>query len=195
MKLIPTIALLGALTTVSGLATAANPTGFYAGAGVGQFNLKLDDVSDVDEAVDTISDSDDNAWKILAGYRLAPFFAVEAAYINLGKPGDSFSGDSGDGNYKLEIEGFAPAVLGIIPIGPIELFGKLGWYFYDAKVNLNFDGGPDVDGSSSEDDLMWGLGASIVVFEHVELRAEYEQFKINDAKDSNAFWLTAAWRF
>jgi len=195
MKFIPTIALLGALTTVSGLATAANPTGFYAGAGIGQFNLKLDDLSDVDEAVDTISDSNDNAWKILAGYRLAPHFAVEAAYINLGKPGDSFSADGDSGNYKLEIEGFAPAVLGIIPIGPIELFGKLGWYFYDAKVNLAFDGGPDVDGSSSDDDLMWGLGASIVVMEHLELRAEYEQFKINDAKDSNAFWRTAAWRF
>jgi opacity protein-like surface antigen len=195
MKLIPTLALLGALTTVSGVAAAANPTGPYIGAGIGQFNLKLDNLSDVDEAVDTISDSHDNSWKILAGYRLAPYFAVEAAYINLGKPGDTFSSDESTGNYKASIDGFAPAVLGILPIGPIEVFGKVGWYFYDVNVTANFDGGPDVDGSHSGDDLMWGVGASIVVIEHLELRAEYEQFKINDAKDSNAFWLTAAWRF
>jgi len=195
MKLIPTLALLGALTTVAGVAAAANPTGPYIGAGIGQFNLKLDDLSDVDEAVDSISNADDNSWKILAGYRLAPFFAVEAAYINLGKPGDSFSAEGDNGKYKVSIDGFAPAVLGILPIGPIEVFGKVGWYFYDVDVDLNFDAGDVVDGSDSGDDLMWGLGASIVVIEHLELRAEYEQFKIENAKDSNAFWLTAAWRF
>lgn len=195
MKLIPTLALLGALTTVSGVAAAANPTGPYIGAGIGQFNMNVDDFDDIDNAISDVADSDDNSWKIFAGYRVMPFLALEAAYIDLGKPGGDFNGTSGNGNYRAEISGFAPAALGIVPIGPIEAFAKAGWYFYDIDLNLETNGTPSVSGSDSDDGFMWGLGASIVLLEHLELRAEYERIDIRSAKDSDAFWLTAAWRF
>src|SRR5690349_21525871 len=98
MKIIPTLALLGALATGSGIAAAANPTGAYVGAGIGQFNLNVDDFDDIDNAIDDVADSDDNAWKVFAGYRVMPFLALEAAYIDLGKPGGDFNGSSGNGN-------------------------------------------------------------------------------------------------
>ena len=43
-----------------------NDEGFYLGGGVGQFNLKLDDVDQTDDAIERLDDSD-TAWKAFAG--------------------------------------------------------------------------------------------------------------------------------
>lgn len=39
------------------------------------------------------------------------------------------------------------------------------------------------------------LGAGITVFDHLNLRLEYEILDIGDTDESNALWLTGAWRF
>jgi hypothetical protein len=35
------------------------------------------------------------------------------------------TGSSGD--YRLRLKGFAPCVIGTLPLGPVELFGKAGY--------------------------------------------------------------------
>ena len=42
---------------------------------------------------------------------------------------------------------------------------------------------------------MWGAGISGINFERVELRAEYQKIEIDNADESDAFWLSASWRF
>src|SRR5262245_33777098 len=103
--------------------------GLYLGAGVGQFNAGIDDVDQLDNAISRWSE-DDTAYKIFAGYRLNPYVGLELDYINLGKP----SGAVVPGrNVDSAVDGFAPYVIGTMPLGKyFEVFGRLGYYFYDA---------------------------------------------------------------
>ena len=70
-----------------------NESGFYAGAGVGSFNLDIDDVDDVTTTIDKYS-SDDTAWKAFFGWRMNPYLAFEGAYVNLGSPDDIIAPDT-----------------------------------------------------------------------------------------------------
>lgn len=188
-------------TLSSGAALAQSPDndeGLYIGAGFGQFNVGVDDIDDTDEAVSRIDD-DDNAWKIFAGWRINPYFAVELNYVdfgeNSGSTGSSSAGSSG--NYTVDLAGFQPAIYGIFPLGPVELFAKVGYYFYDVDLALNLD---DIDednfsADSSEEALSYGFGAGITVFERLNARLEYEKVDTDILDDLDAIWLSAAWRF
>ena len=154
-----------------------------------------DNLEEAGSAITSIAKSDDNAWKIFAGYRFNPYFSLEAAYIDFGDPGNNFSATGTNGNYKVGLSGFAPYAIGTIPVGPVELFAKVGYYFYDVDLKVDFDRpGPDIDSSHSEDDFLYGIGAGITIGDHLHLRAEYEIVDLNSGQ-SDAMWLSAAWRF
>ena len=167
-------------------AFADNETGLYLGAGVGQFNVEIDDVSDVTSTVEGF-DSDDTSFKVFGGWRFAPFFAVELAYIDLGAPEDTIGGT----RIETEINGFAPYLVGTLPLGPIELFAMVGYYFYDIEVNAQDLGSLD----DSNEDLAYGAGLGITLFEHLNARLAYEIIDVSEVDDANALWLTGAWRF
>ncbi len=188
---------LGVLPVVAhGAATQNNPSGPYAGVGWGQFNLDIHNLSDVGTATSNIVKGDDNAWKLFAGWRLNPYLAFEAAYIDFGQPSDHFDASGSNGNYRVDLSGFAPYIVGSIPLGPVELFAKAGSYFYNVKVKVDFDNpGPDVESSHSDNDFLYGGGLGITLAERVHLRAEYETVDLKNASNSHAIWLTAAWRF
>jgi opacity protein-like surface antigen len=199
MRAMHGVMLAGAMAVLPVLAYAdidKNPTGPYVGGGIGQFNLKIKNLDDIPDAAQSVAKSDDTAWKVFAGYRFLPYLGVEAAYIDFGKPNDRFSSSGSNGNYQVNLSGFAPSLIATIPLGPVELFAKAGQYYYDVKTRIDLDNpGPDIDTKKSRNDFLWGGGVSVVVLSRVELRAEYEKVEIENAKDSNAFWLSAAWRF
>src|SRR5262245_17092538 len=101
------------LAAAAGAQAQENEAGFYAGAGVGSFNLDIDNPDDVEETIDRYS-SDDTAWKAFVGYRVNPYLSVEAAYVNLGSPDDIIAPDT---KLTVETDGFAPYVVGTFPIG------------------------------------------------------------------------------
>ena len=103
---------------------AENPSGPYVGGGFGQFNLEIDNLGDAGQSIIDVVKSDDSSWKVFAGWRLNPYLSLEAAYINLGDPNDRFSSAGSDGDYRVKMDGFSPAVVGTLPLGPIELFGR-----------------------------------------------------------------------
>jgi len=198
------VSLITATAVVAALPFAAmaqgamdNPTGPYVGVGLGRFNVNIDSIDQVDEVAESLDDANDTAMKIFAGWRVLPFLSLEAGYVDLGNPGDDFETSGSDGNYRVGVSGFTVAALGRVPVGPVELFGKIGQYFYDVDTRIDFDGGlPSIRGKDSGNDVFWGGGVSFVVLERLELRAEYERFDIGSAADdSDAFWLSAAWRF
>jgi opacity protein-like surface antigen len=199
MKTASSIVLLGLLGAVPAISTAGvldNPTGPYIGAGVGRFNLDVRNLDDVGNAVDSLGSSHDRAWKAFVGYRFLPFLGVEAAYLDFGRPSDRFTGTGSNGSYDLRLSGWSPSLVGRVPLGPVEILAKVGYYIYDADTHVEFDGGlPDIDSSHSRSDFIWGTGLSVVVLEHLELRGEYERVQIKNAKDSDVVWASAAWRF
>lgn len=191
---------LGALA----LASSASPVfadqsqaGPYVGIGWGHFNLKLDNLDEVGTAVNSIAHSGDDSWKIFAGWRASPYLSVEADYVNFGRPTDSFTGTGSDGNYRLRLSGFAPYLVGTLPAGPFEVFAKAGYLFYNSKldVNLNSPGSEVLESSHSRSRFVYGGGIGVTFVDHLNVNAEYDRIRIEDAPDSNALWLSTAWRF
>ena len=190
-------AAIAALLT-GGMMTAANAqgqeevSGFYLGGGFGKFNAGIDDVDQVDDTIDSW-DEDDTAYKFFAGYRLNRFLAFEADYINLGKP----SGAVVPGfNVDASVDGFAPYVVGTLPLGPyFEAYGRLGYYFYDSNIRQQDALDNRVQFDEESKDLVWGGGIGANIGEKLNVRLEYERFDLQGLDDSDALWLNAAWRF
>lgn len=196
---LPALALSAlALGGVSAPAVADQSlAGPYVGIGWGHFDLKMQNLDDAGTAVNSIAHSGDDSWKVFAGYRASPYLSFEADYVNFGRPSDSFTGTGSDGNYRLRLSGFAPYVVGTLPAGPFELFAKAGYLFYNAKldVNLNAPGTQVIESSHSRSSFVYGGGIGITFLDHVNVNAEYDVVRIQNAKDSNALWLSTAWRF
>lgn len=186
------LALGGAWTA----ANADNERGFYVGGGVGQFNVQIDDVDETDEAIERLDD-EDTSWKLFAGYRLNPVLSLEVAYIDFGGPEDTFEAGGSSGDYQVELSGFAPYVIGTLPLGPVELFGKIGYYFYDVDLRVDLDdlGGNVFESSDSDEDLLYGGGVGMTFLDHLHARLEYERIDSDVIDDADALWLSGAWRF
>jgi hypothetical protein len=163
-----------------------NSDGLYLGAGLGDFSTEIDDIDDVDD-VDLDFDSDESASKYFAGWRFNRFLAVQL---------DNY--DFGDSNLALnlldvtaETEGWAPSIVGTLPIGPIELFARAGRIYYDLTVRLGDENVIDESG----DDAVYSAGIGFTLFERLNLKAEYEVIDISEYDDANAAWISATWRF
>lgn len=190
-------AALIALGTGGALAQSPdNDEGLYLGLGYGQFDVGVDDIDDTDEAIQRIDD-DDNAWKAFVGWRMNPYFAFELNYVDFGDPSDRIEAGGSSGDYTLELSGFQPAVYGSFPLGPVELFGKVGYYFYDVDLSVDLDDPTDTDFTSSTDEEAWsyGFGAGVTVMERLALKLEYEKIDTDVIDDLDAIWLSGAWRF
>ena len=171
-----------------------NESGFYLGGGVGQFNLKLDSVDQTDNAIRRLDDSD-TAWKAFVGWRMNPIFSLEVAYVDFGRPSDRFETAGSGGDFTADVSGFEPSILGTIPLGPVELFGKVGYLFYDVDASVDLDNGPGFDSSSSESDFTYGGGVGMTLFGRLNARLEYQRIDSDVINDADAFWFSGAWRF
>ncbi len=158
-------------------------SGLYLGAGLGDFSTEINDLDDVD--LDFDEDSD--ASRIFVGWRFNRVIAAQLDYFDFG--------DSAAATNLLSIEsdarGIAPSLVATLPLGPVELFVKGGWLFYDLEVTASGDEIFD----ESENDPMYGAGIGITLLERLALRAEYEVIDISEIEDAEAVWITAAWRF
>lgn len=185
--------VLAALASIAlaPVASADNPDGFYAGAGVGRFNAQIDDVAGAEQAIDNW-DENDTAYKIFGGWRFNDYLALEVAYINLGEP----SGEVVPGfNVDTQVDGFAPYVVATIPLGIFEVYGRLGYYFYDATVGTETVAGGRATFDEESEDLVYGAGIGLDLLDHINVRLEYERFDLQGLDGTDALWLTGAWRF
>ena len=167
-----------------------NTQGFYLGGGIGDFSAAVDEIDDLDDVDDVgIDFSDgDNATKVFAGYAFNRFFAVQGDFVDFGQS-SGFVSPSVSGT--SDVQGLAPSIVGTLPIGPIELFARVGVMFYE--VDLNLTGGRLVD--ESGEDLVWSAGLGIDVLDRLNLRLEYEEIDIAELDEADALWLNVAWKF
>lgn len=192
-------ATLFGLTCGSAIAQSpANDEGLYIGAAWGQFDVGVDDIDDADEAISRIDD-DDNAWKIFVGWRLNPYVSFELNYVDFGENSGSTGSDASgsSGNYRLDLAGFQPAVYGTLPLGPVELFAKVGYYFYDVDIALNLDNIDQENFRADTSDEAWsyGFGVGVTLFQRLHAKLEYEKIDADHFDDLDAIWLSGAWRF
>lgn len=194
-------ALMFAVCSTAGVAYAQgngqdNPSGFYLGAGVGQFNVQIDDIDQTDNAIQRLDD-DDRAWKAFAGWRFGRYVAVEGAYIDFGTADSRSDASGSSGDFRVKLSGFAPYVIGTVPLGPVELFAKVGYYFYDVDLRVDIDDplAPDIDSSESDEDLLYGGGVGMTFLQRLNVRLEYERIDSDVVDDADALWLSGSWRF
>lgn len=163
-----------------------NTQGLYVGVGLGEFSTQINDIDDVDD-VDLDFDGDEDAKKVFAGWRFNRFFAVQADHYDFGDSTTAI----GVLPLGVETEGFAPSIVGTLPLGPIELFARAGMIYYDLHVRLDNEDVVDESGN----DPVYSAGIGFTLFERLALKAEYEVVDINEYDDADAVWISAAWRF
>jgi OmpA-OmpF porin, OOP family len=163
---IAALALLGAASV-----QAESQPGFYAGAGIGQSTLEVDDAG---------FDADDTAFKVFGGYSFNDHFAVELTYFDGGAPGETF--DFGIGtpvSVEAELTGLNVSAVGRLPINDtFALFAKLGYASYDFEVTGRAGGFSESE-EGSDEDLSYGLGIGLT-FGAFGVRGEYEAIDVSD---------------
>lgn len=191
-----TILLAGILSMASVAAQAAD-NGIYVGASLGNANVEQKDVLD---GVDF--DEDGLGFKVLIGVRPLDWLGFEADYVNFGDKEDDVTFDAAGSTYqtnlKLEGYGIAGYAVGFVPIGPVDLFGKVGLVSWDTKVKS--DGVAGLPSTvqdwvrESGEDLAYGVGVQFRLLS-LGLRAEYEIFDIDGLEDANLLSIGVTYTF
>ncbi len=157
----------------------AADNGIYLGVGIGESNVQAD--SDAIGAIDF--DGKDTAWKAIAGIRPLDWLAVEASYVDFGKPDD-------DG-VEVDADGFTAFAVGFVPVGPVDLFAKVGLINYDAKGSLE-NVGNVIDDEGTE--LAYGLGVQFRLLS-LAIRGEYEKFDVDELDDADMLSVSVTYTF
>lgn len=164
-----------------GMSASAAAEGFYVGASALQSRFDQDhfDINDVDD--------EDTGWKLIAGYRFAPAFAIEGGYTKFGKaeaPAVDVSGP-----FEARAKAFSLYGVGFLPVGPVELFAKAGAARIDADGNVGA-----VFFEDKKIEFAYGAGAQFRIG-RLALRAEYERIDTNVIGDLDVISAGAVFHF
>ena len=162
-----------ALTT---LPAVAADNGIYLGASVGQSGLEIDDFD---------YDASATGYKVIAGWRFLDWLAVEGNYVDFGSGDDRVAGTK----IETEADGFSLSAVGFLPVGPVDLFARVGAVDWSADISSPGIGSGGDDGT----DLTYGVGAQFRVWS-LSIRAEYEMFDVSDA-DLDMISVGVTWTF
>jgi hypothetical protein len=169
-------------------ATAAD-TGLYVGAGYVRAQ-----VNNVFGTTDYNFRIDDNAYKVIVGFRPIPPFAVEANYVNLGHQSSALLGGGYYPFRHADSRAFDIAGVGLLPLGPVDLFGKAG----GARWTLSADTpGPNntlFALNRSGTSFLWGAGVQ-GHWGPLGARLEYEHFQMPYTDGARLFSADATFTF
>ena len=188
---LPLIALFAALAFAPLTATA--DSGFYVGGSVGGATVEVDFGDTGIPDFPTEIDEDDTAYKLFAGYKFdlpGIDLGIEGGYVDFGKP--DFGVEVADVAVDVELDPTGFNLWGIagIEAGPIDLFAKLGYIFWDLEASVP---GTSVNESDDGSDIGYGLGVGFGLGP-LQLRGEYEIYDIDDA-DLSMVSLGIAYQF
>jgi outer membrane protein OmpA-like peptidoglycan-associated protein len=168
-----------ATTLAAGAVQAAEP-GFYLGGAVGQARLDAD-AKDFgysgEDARFTVKD-DDTAWKGFIGYNWSVLswlnVGLEGGYKDFG----NFRQETRNGTVRSDPTGWDAFLVGSIPVGPVDLFAKVGGIALNRDINTPQFGQDDDD----DNQLAYGVGVAYNVG-HLGFRVEAEGFDDNEVDD------------
>ncbi|MEJ1966269.1 MAG: outer membrane beta-barrel protein [Gammaproteobacteria bacterium] len=180
--LLPALAL-----ALIGTAAQAADNGVYLGVGVSQ--VKLDNVGK-DFNTGNLNDFkvDDTSWKLIGGFRPIDNFAVELNYYDLGSENRSVGGF----DFRADGKAYGGFAVGLIPIGPIDLFAKGGLVRWESKASADGPLGFRFDDDGTE--FAWGLGVQARLGS-LGGRLEYEHFDVDHTDGVEMLSLGVTWTF
>lgn len=187
------------LAAILGLSAAlatlqASAQGFYIGASFGSSDFDKGNV--IPDLMTTGNvDGKDSGTKLFGGYQVNRNLGLELAYADLGKTnyGPGSSGPCSVTNGTVKASGFNFSAVGTLPLNPsFDLFGKIGFYAWEAKANDTTCGAPFSDKATGTD-LSYGVGATYNLTKNFGIRAEWEQYKAVD--DISLLSIGVAYKF
>jgi OmpA-OmpF porin, OOP family len=203
------------LAIVAALLTTHASAQWYIGANVGVSDVKRSDAIQADQFLDlgfdsaTIAtDKRDVGLRLFGGYQLHKNFALEAAYVDLGK--FSFRGDvapSGTLNGATKINGAELSALGMLPVNErIGVFARLGAFSAETKTAYSGNGSVEIiNGAETQKKrstkLSYGVGATFNINKRIALRSEWSRYtKLGNTltggqTDANLYSLGIVYRF
>jgi len=176
------IALTAAALGLGALPALAVDNGIYLGGSVGQAGVSIDESF---EGQDFDYDADSTAFKAIVGWRFLDWLAVEGNYIDLGSGDDTIEGVK----FETDVSGVSLSAVGFLPVGPVDLFARVGAVNWDADLSALGETVSD-DGT----DLTYGVGAQFRVWS-LSIRAEYEQFDVDAADTVDLISVGVTWTF
>lgn len=164
-------ALSLAVIGLSGTAQAQSGidnTGFYVGAGYGQYSFQFEDrENDID------FDDDAGVLKGYIGAQFSPYLGVELAYLNFDELNDN-------DNYS-EVDGYSLAGRLSLPLSErFSLYAKGGWFEWEAQVSANTPAFIDISSTQEGGDVFYGVGMQYAFTQNIQTRLEYERFELED---------------
>lgn len=213
MKLLRASGTLG-LVVLAGIVSApaaADDSGWYVGANIGQSNAKIDDEKITSGLLGagftTTSIADDErdlGYKLFGGYQFNRYFALEGGYVDLGQFGfTATTAPPGTLSGNIRLKGLNLDAVGILPLTErFSAFGRIGVNYAEAKDSFSGTGFVNVmnpDESKRAANYKVGLGLQYDFTKTLGMRAEAERYRVNDAigskGDIDLFSLGLVYRF
>lgn len=166
---------IAALTLPIWAATGHAESGLYLGGSFGNAKIGYNPSNDID-----VKD-DDVGYKLFGGFKFT-LLAAEVGYVDFGKIEES--------GYSGEVSGFNAFGVLSVGLGPIDVFGKLGGFVWEADFEAAQERYKD-DGF----DPAVGIGASVTLG-NFGVRTEYEYYDIDGFDEVSMFSIGATyWLF
>ena len=201
MNIKKAIALSGLVAATAGISPLAfaQDTGWYIGGAVGQSEADINRgelAADLTAAGLTntgfTADEKDTGWKLFGGYKFNKYFAVEGAYVDLGKFSASTTVTAVGGvpiaplGVRASVEtkdGLYISAVGIWPVtDKFSVFGKLGVYSIKTTLNVSV-AGISLNQSDRNEDVTFGVGVGYDFTKNFGVRGEWERFNKVGNKD------------
>jgi len=125
-------------------------------------------------------DTDSDGWKLFGGFVVNKYFGIEMTYYDLGDFDEKVNNTTISG----DMSAFDLCARGILPLGKMfEISGKLGY------SNLSVDsyttnGIASVGTSSSDWELLYGVGVALKLGSRFGIRADWEAWDVADSLDT-----------
>jgi opacity protein-like surface antigen len=123
----------------------AKESGFYLGAAVGQstYDIGVDQIYTFPIPTGTNTEESDTSYSLATGYRFNRYLGVDLSLNDFGNYTESGTGftsvSPSIGGYEdsqLGTRGVALAVVGTLPLGKFELYGKLGAIYAETETSI-----------------------------------------------------------
>jgi OOP family OmpA-OmpF porin len=182
MQLVRLSACIFALA-LAGLASAAD-AGWYAGASIGNVTHDAEDL-DVGVVLHHEGIDEDPGFKIVGGYRLFRWLAVEANYLDFGTAEGNLGivcipEEPGCGSalpFHYDSSAFSLSALLSLSAGPVEFFARGGMARWEAEFSQRNAQLPTWRSENDGIDPTFGFGMQFHV-RSFAIRAEYERLEL-----------------
>lgn len=189
----PLVLLALAVVTSPTIAQETATLGWYGGASIGQSKATIDNERISNSllgsgfASSTITnDRRDLAFKVLAGYQMNRYFALEGGYFDLGKFGyTATTAPAGTLTGEARVRGLNLDLLGRLPVtDKFSVFGRAGVTYAQTRDSFRGTGLVVVNNpnpSERDTNMKFGVGMEYAFTPSLAARAEIERYRINDA--------------